>query len=49
MPQDGRTRIALDGRKVDARVSTLPSIHGEKVVLRLLDTARRCRRWTSSG
>ncbi|HTY71517.1 MAG TPA: ATPase, T2SS/T4P/T4SS family [Actinomycetes bacterium] len=37
VPQDGRTNIVLDGRQLDARVSTLPSIHGEKVVLRLLD------------
>jgi type IV pilus assembly protein PilB len=37
VPQDGRTNIVLEGRKLDARVSSLPSIHGEKVVLRLLD------------
>ena len=37
VPQDGRTNFTLDGRAVDARVSSLPSIHGEKVVLRLLD------------
>ncbi|MEZ5115157.1 MAG: ATPase, T2SS/T4P/T4SS family [Candidatus Nanopelagicales bacterium] len=36
VPQDGRTRIAIDGRKMDVRVSTLPSLRGEKVVLRLL-------------
>jgi type IV pilus assembly protein PilB len=35
-PQDGRARITVDGRAVDCRVSTLPSLHGEKVVLRLL-------------
>jgi type IV pilus assembly protein PilB len=39
LPQDGRTRITVDGQHVDARVSTLPSIHGEKVVLRLLARA----------
>jgi type IV pilus assembly protein PilB len=37
VPQDGRTNILLDGRNLDARVSSLPSIHGEKIVLRLLD------------
>jgi type IV pilus assembly protein PilB len=37
VPQDGRTNIVLEGRKLDARVSSLPSIHGEKIVLRLLD------------
>ncbi|HEX5018669.1 MAG TPA: GspE/PulE family protein [Actinomycetes bacterium] len=38
IPQDGRTRISVDGTTVDARVSTLPAIHGEKVVIRLLTT-----------
>jgi type IV pilus assembly protein PilB len=37
VPQDGRANIILEGRTLDARVSSLPSIHGEKVVLRLLD------------
>ena len=36
-PQDGRIRITLAGRDVDLRVSTLPGLHGEGVVLRLLD------------
>jgi type IV pilus assembly protein PilB len=36
-PQDGRTRLTVDGDTIDARVSTLPSIHGEKVVVRLLN------------
>jgi type IV pilus assembly protein PilB len=35
-PQDGRARITVDGKAVDCRVSTLPALHGEKVVLRLL-------------
>jgi type IV pilus assembly protein PilB len=35
-PQDGRTRLTVDGETIDARVSTLPSMHGEKVVIRLL-------------
>jgi type IV pilus assembly protein PilB len=35
-PQDGRCRLAVDGDHIDARVSTLPSMHGEKVVIRLL-------------
>ncbi|MCZ3386725.1 MAG: Flp pilus assembly complex ATPase component TadA [Actinomycetia bacterium] len=38
IPQDGRTRISVDGTAIDARVSTLPAIHGEKVVIRLLTT-----------
>jgi type IV pilus assembly protein PilB len=36
-PQDGRFRVILDRRPIDVRVSTLPTIHGEKLVLRLLD------------
>jgi len=37
LPQDGRIGLRLAGRPVDVRVSTLPSSHGERVVLRLLD------------
>jgi len=36
-PQDGRTRVKLWGKSFDMRVSTLPSIYGEKAVLRILD------------
>lgn len=36
-PQDGRITIKSGGREVDIRVSTLPGIHGERVVMRLLD------------
>jgi type IV pilus assembly protein PilB len=39
MPQDGRIRRIFDGRKIDFRVNTLPSKHGEKVVLRILDNS----------
>ncbi len=38
VPQDGRITLSLGGRMIDARVSTLPSRAGERVVLRLLDT-----------
>src|SRR5699024_12356073 len=37
LPQDGRIGLRVAGRPVDVRVSTLPSSHGERVVLRLLD------------
>ncbi len=37
LPQDGRISLKVAGRAVDVRVSTLPSGHGERVVLRLLD------------
>ncbi len=36
IPQDGRTRIMVDRMAIDCRISTLPSLHGEKVVIRLL-------------
>jgi type IV pilus assembly protein PilB len=39
MPQDGRIRRVFKGRKVDFRVSTLPSRYGEKIVLRILDNS----------
>ena len=39
LPQDGRTRLQVDGSLLDARISTLPNIHGEKVVIRLLARA----------
>ena len=35
--QDGRTRILLNGRKVDVRISVIPTFYGEKLALRLLD------------
>ncbi|MBI3621360.1 MAG: Flp pilus assembly complex ATPase component TadA [Nitrospirae bacterium] len=37
VPQDGRFKLRLDGRKIDFRVSILPSIFGEDVVIRILD------------
>ncbi len=37
VPQDGRIALRIAGRPVDVRVSTMPSSHGERVVLRLLD------------
>jgi type IV pilus assembly protein PilB len=37
IPQDGRVGLTVEGRHVDVRVVTLPSVHGESVVLRILD------------
>ncbi len=37
LPQDGRFRIQVDKREIDVRVSVLPTLYGEKIVLRLLD------------
>lgn len=39
LPQDGRIQVTVSGREIDLRVSTLPTICGEKVVLRILDKA----------
>jgi type IV pilus assembly protein PilB len=37
LPQDGRVGLQLDGRHIDLRVVTLPSVHGENIVIRILD------------
>ena len=37
LPQDGRIRVTMHGRRVDIRVSTIPTVHGESIVMRLLD------------
>lgn len=38
VPQDGDVHVAIDGRPVDLRISTMPGRHGEKVVIRIIDT-----------
>ncbi len=40
LPQDGRIQVHVDGRTVDLRFSSMPGIHGEKLVLRILDKSR---------
>jgi type IV pilus assembly protein PilB len=40
LPQDGRLRMEIAGRRIDLRVSTLPVTNGEKVVMRIVDQAR---------
>lgn len=40
LPQDGRIRKSLDERDLDMRVAVLPTVHGEQVIIRLLDTDR---------
>jgi len=40
MPQDGRIRIKIAGKDIDIRVSTIPTAHGESVVMRLLDASK---------
>ena len=47
LPQDGRISLRIGGRAIDVRVSTLPSSHGERAVLRLLDKSES--RFTLEG
>ena len=49
LPQDGRIALRLAGRQVDVRVSTLPTTHGERIVLRLLDKGSGQRSLDSLG
>jgi len=37
LPQDGRVKLTVEGHPIDLRVSTIPTVHGEKIVLRVLD------------
>lgn len=49
LPQDGRIRLRTAGRDVDIRVSTLPTPHGEDIVLRLLDQKAQSLSLQSTG
>lgn len=49
LPQDGRVQHAVSGRRLDLRVSTLPTVHGESVVIRLLDGSVGARDLSSLG
>jgi len=49
LPQDGRMKRKLNGRSIDFRVSTVASVHGEGIVLRLLDTGKLPEDFTSLG
>ncbi|MCM8783320.1 MAG: type IV-A pilus assembly ATPase PilB [Candidatus Omnitrophica bacterium] len=40
IPQDGRIKVRIGSDEVDMRVATLPTLHGEKVVMRIIDTSR---------
>ncbi len=48
-PQDGRTSLKMDGRVIDFRIASLPSAHGEKLTLRLLDRSSRVITLTELG
>lgn len=49
IPQDGRFDVKLSERDVDLRVSTMPTVHGEKVVLRILDKTNGVMRLADMG
>jgi type IV pilus assembly protein PilB len=49
LPQDGRMKVTANGVSVDARVSSLPSMHGEKIVIRLLPEAKQITPVTAMG
>lgn len=49
LPQDGRLRIDAGGHDVDLRISTFPTLHGEDMVLRVLDRSRRALQLDSLG
>ncbi|HEU4748779.1 MAG TPA: ATPase, T2SS/T4P/T4SS family [Gemmatimonadaceae bacterium] len=48
-PQGGRARVSINGARVDLRVSTLPASHGEKVVIRILDSRAGLRSLDALG
>jgi type IV pilus assembly protein PilB len=49
LPQDGHIRFTYGGRDIDIRVSTLPTVHGEKIVMRLLDSSKSLRKLDELG
>lgn len=48
-PQDGRAQVSVQGRNIDLRLSTLPTQHGESVVVRVLDQSRMELNWQALG
>lgn len=40
-PQDGRISKTIDNKPLDLRVSTLPTVHGEKIVMRIVDKSKK--------
>jgi general secretion pathway protein E len=49
LPQDGRIKLAVRGKDIDLRVATIPTMHGEAVVLRILDRSSVTLDFTSLG
>ncbi|MDA8747765.1 ATPase, T2SS/T4P/T4SS family [Litoreibacter sp.] len=48
-PQDGRARVSVQGRHIDLRLATLPTQHGESLVIRVLDQAQIELTWEALG
>lgn len=49
LPQDGRARVRIDYHRLDLRIATMPTIHGESVAIRLLDNVRRSLDFSKLG
>jgi len=49
LPQDGRIRVTVDGKDIDFRVASSPTLHGESVVLRILDRQQVALDFTALG
>lgn len=49
LPQDGRIQIQIDNRRIDIRMSTLPTVHGESIVLRILDQSAGLKKVNELG
>lgn len=49
LPQDGRFMMNVDGVNIDLRISTLPTIHGEKIVIRVLDPRNLLLKFSALG
>ncbi|MBI1992792.1 MAG: type II/IV secretion system protein [Candidatus Omnitrophica bacterium] len=49
LPQDGRLQLSVENRPLDVRISTLPAMHGESIVMRLLDRSQPIRGLAEMG
>ena len=49
IPQDGRINVSLGGKQIDLRVATLPTVYGEKIVMRILDKSTAVLRLSDLG
>ncbi|MDF2937876.1 MAG: type secretion system protein [Paenibacillaceae bacterium] len=49
LPQDGRIQMQLENRRIDIRMSTLPTVHGESIVLRILDQSAGLKKVAELG